>query len=99
MGWPTAGEGGAWLLYVFGMTRAIKLFSLLSILVLLGVGLAACGGSSSSSSSAEDTMAGAATEAAAPALTEYEQFAVNFILRRFKCGASHSHSLHLNILR
>ena len=61
------------------MTRAIKLFSLLSILVMLGVGLAACGGSSSNSSSAEDTMAGAATEAAAPALTEYEQFAVNFI--------------------
>ena len=61
------------------MTRAIKLFSLLSILVMLGVGLAACGGSSSDSSSAEDTMAGAATEAAAPTLTEYEQFAVNFI--------------------
>ena len=61
------------------MTRAIKLFSLLSILVMLGVGLAACGGSSSNSSSAEETMAGAATEAAAPALTEYEQFAVNFI--------------------
>ncbi|MBJ7333222.1 MAG: hypothetical protein JHD05_01190 [Thermoleophilia bacterium] len=61
------------------MTRAIKLFSLLSILVMLGVGLAACGGSSSDSSSAEETMAGAATEAAAPALTEYEQFAVNFI--------------------
>lgn len=61
------------------MTRAIKLFSLLSILVMLGVGLAACGGSSSDSSSAEETMAGAATEAAAPALTEYEQFAVSFI--------------------
>ena len=65
--------------YLFGMTRAIKLFSLLSILVMLGVGLAACGGSSSDSSSAEETMAGAAMEAAAPALTEYEQFAVNFI--------------------
>jgi len=61
------------------MTRTIKLFSLLSILVLLGVGLAACGGSSSSSSSADEAMAAAATEAAAPALTEYEQFAVDFI--------------------
>ncbi len=65
--------------YLLGMTRTIKLFSLLSIFVLLGVGLAACGGSSSDSSSAEETMAGAATEAAAPALTEYEQFAVDFI--------------------
>ncbi|MCX6411628.1 MAG: hypothetical protein NTZ81_04645 [Actinobacteria bacterium] len=61
------------------MTRTIKLFSLLSILVLLVVGLAACGGSSSDSSSAEDTMAAPATEAAAPALTEYEQFAVDLI--------------------
>ena len=61
------------------MTRTIKLFSLLSIFVLLGVGLAACGGSSSSSSSAEDTMATPATDEAAPVLTEYEQFAVNFI--------------------
>ena len=61
------------------MTRAIKLFSLLSILVLLVVGLAACGGSSSDSSSAEDTMAAPATEAVAPALTQYEQFAVDLI--------------------
>jgi len=65
--------------YLLGMTRTIKLFSLLSILVLLGVGFAACGGSSSSSSSADEAMAAAATEAAAPALTEYEQFAVDFI--------------------
>ena len=33
----------------FFMTRVIKLFSLLSVLIMLGVGLAACGGSSSSS--------------------------------------------------
>ncbi len=65
--------------YFLGMTRAIKLFSLLSILLMLGVGLAACGGSSSSSSSAEDTTAAPATEAAAPALTKYEQFAVDLI--------------------
>ena len=64
--------------YLLGMTRAIKLFSLLSILVMLAVGLAACGGSSSSSASAEDTMAAEATDAAAPALTKYEQFAVDF---------------------
>lgn len=55
------------------MTRTIKIFSLLSILVMLGVGLAACGGSNSGSSSA------ATTEEAAPALTEYEQFAVDLI--------------------
>ena len=46
MGWPTAGEGGEWLPIFFGMTRAIKLFSLLSVLIMLGVGLVACGGSS-----------------------------------------------------
>lgn len=74
MGWPTAGEGGEWLPIFFGMTRAIKLFSLLSVLIMLGVGLVACGGSSSSSFSAEDTMAVPAAEEAAPALTEYEQF-------------------------
>ena len=67
------------MLYIFGMTRDIKIFSLLSILVVLSVGLTACGGSSSSSSSTEDTMAAPATEAAAPALTKYEQFAVDFI--------------------
>ena len=68
------------MLYLLGMTRAIKLFSLLSILVLLGVGLVACGGSSSSSSSAEDKFLGPpASEVAAPALTQYEQFAVDFI--------------------
>ena len=66
------------MLYRLGMTRALKRCSLLSILVLLGVGLAACGGSSSDGSSAE-TMAAAATEAAAPALTEYEQFAVELV--------------------
>jgi uncharacterized membrane protein YeiB len=60
-GWSTADEGSEWLLYVLGTIRAIKIFSLLFILVMLGVGLAACGGSSSSSSSAEDTMAAPAT--------------------------------------
>ena len=58
----------------FFMTRVIKLFSLLSVLNMLGVGLAACGGSSSSSFSAEDAMIAPAVEEAAPALTEYEQF-------------------------
>ena len=81
MGWPTAGEGGEWLPIFFGMTRAIKLFSLLSVLIMLGVGLVACGGSSSSSFSAEDTMAVPAAEEAAPALTEYEQFVDTSMLR------------------
>jgi hypothetical protein len=80
MGWPTAGEGGEWL-PIFFMTRAIKLFSLLSVLIMLGVGLAACGGSSSSSFSAEDTMAVPAAEEAAPALTGYEQFVDTSMLR------------------
>ena len=80
MGWPTAGEGGAWL-PIFFMTRAIKLFSLLSVLIMLGVGLAACGGSSSSSFSAEDAMIAPAVEEAAPALTEYEQFVDTSVLR------------------
>jgi ABC-type glycerol-3-phosphate transport system substrate-binding protein len=65
----------------FFMTRAIKLFSLLSVLIMLGVGLAACGGSSSSSFSAEDTMAVPAAEEAAPALTGYEQFVDTSMLR------------------
>ncbi|MEI6689670.1 MAG: hypothetical protein WCN97_09985 [Thermoleophilia bacterium] len=48
-------------------------------LLALGVGLAACGGSSSSSSSSEEAAPAADTAAAAPALTEYEQFAVDLI--------------------
>ena len=65
----------------FFMTRVIKLFSLLSVLIMLGVGLAACGGSSSSSFFAEDTMIAPAVEEAAPALTEYEQFVDTSVLR------------------
>ena len=48
-------------------------------LIALGVGLAACGGSGSSSSSSEEAAPAADTAAAAPALTEYEQFAVDLI--------------------
>jgi len=48
-------------------------------LIALGVGLAACGGSGSSSSSSEEASPAADTAAVAPALTEYEQFAVDLI--------------------
>ena len=48
-------------------------------LIALGVGLAACGGSNSSSSPSKEAAPAADTAAAAPALTKYEQFAVDLI--------------------
>ena len=48
-------------------------------LIALGVGLTACGGSNSSSSSSKEAAPAADTAAAAPALTKYEQFAVDLI--------------------
>ena len=59
------------------MTHRTRLLIVCLFLIALALGGAACGGSSSSSSSAADAASATDTAAAAPALTNYEQFAVD----------------------